>query len=633
VRSPLLSLALLAAVLVCACTSASGRTAIQVYVVTDYPESAVREVRVTVAGAPGQRVLVRDAPMQFVLEPTGELDAKVLVTLRGFDASGSAATATPEQAFNLHFEPQRTTVVVLALSSRCGNDTLDVTGSQPMYTGEASDRAHQPLTVCTDPVPMTDGGMPDASDDGGPLGWAVRAGGAELDEWQHVAADDEGNVFATGTFRSTATVGDSSLVAEPVDGVPLREDAYVAKYDASGSLLWLKQLASTGRVRPHDIALDPDGNPIVVGWFSGSLTLAAGTTLPAPEGEEGFVIALEDAADGSEPIVSWFNTFAGSGRQNVFSIAIGTNGELWVAGDFVAGVVDRDAHCQDTLRSGSFGMFVARLRPESGRCERMRTFAGSGALVGPRMALAPQGRVIATCTYLGSLTVGEGPTAIELPTNSMGTNAFIVQLSPELELDWTRAVGVGGSCTEGLMIPAGLAIDPAGQLLVAGAWRGCLALTGPETSQALISGSPALQPVVLQLTASGDATASPLLAIPGGQAPTGDVELHSLAMNDDGGFVISGGTKSATFDFGLGERALRDGVGKAAWVARYSVTGTPLWIDQFGEEQANVVHSVAFDAEGRILAGGTFHGSAQPAHANRIESAGGQDAFVVRYPH
>jgi hypothetical protein len=113
----------------------------------------------------------------------------------------------------------------------------------------------------------------------GNLKWAKSAGGGGNDRARAVANDAAGNVYIAGMFTDNAAFGSSNLA-----GVgPGTRDIFVAKYDANGNFLWAKAAGGSGRDEAHGIKCDAAGNVYVCGFFSGTSDFS-GTSLTAPNG-------------------------------------------------------------------------------------------------------------------------------------------------------------------------------------------------------------------------------------------------------------------------------------------------------------------------------------------------------------
>lgn len=94
----------------------------------------------------------------------------------------------------------------------------------------------------------------------GALLWIEQLGSTEDDYSGSVALDESGNVFITGST-------DGSLGGANAGG----RDAFLAKYDATGGLLWAEQLGTDRGDGWLSVALDGSGNAFVSGFTSGDL--------------------------------------------------------------------------------------------------------------------------------------------------------------------------------------------------------------------------------------------------------------------------------------------------------------------------------------------------------------------------
>jgi hypothetical protein len=93
----------------------------------------------------------------------------------------------------------------------------------------------------------------------GGLIWATSAGGRGADVGEAIAADHRGNTFVAGTFVGPANFGGISLT-----GNPERNSGFLAKYDASGTIVWAREIP-----QPQSwlvsVTVDTEGNIYAVG--------------------------------------------------------------------------------------------------------------------------------------------------------------------------------------------------------------------------------------------------------------------------------------------------------------------------------------------------------------------------------
>jgi hypothetical protein len=109
----------------------------------------------------------------------------------------------------------------------------------------------------------------------GKLIWARQAGGTSLDQAYALATDKRGNAYITGYFQGKATFGSVKLESRTRpdgDHDPDTDygDFFVAKYDSSGKMLWVRQAGDSGLNAGHGIAVDAAENVYVTGRFARS---------------------------------------------------------------------------------------------------------------------------------------------------------------------------------------------------------------------------------------------------------------------------------------------------------------------------------------------------------------------------
>src|SRR5436190_5542040 len=77
--------------------------------------------------------------------------------------------------------------------------------------------------------------------------------GAGNDRGNGIAVDDAGNMYVTGTFSNLLTLGSSNLVSAG------RSDAFLVKYDRNGHVLWARSVGGPGEDAGTAVAVDPFG--------------------------------------------------------------------------------------------------------------------------------------------------------------------------------------------------------------------------------------------------------------------------------------------------------------------------------------------------------------------------------------
>ncbi|MEW5829758.1 MAG: SBBP repeat-containing protein, partial [Chloroflexota bacterium] len=194
-------------------------------------------------------------------------------------------------------------------------------------------------------------------DSGGSLLWHTFLGGPGSDASSAIAVDAGGNAFISG--RSGTGWG------TPVQAFLGGNDAFAAKLDSSGSLLWHTFLGSYGDDGGNGIAVDASGNAYVSGFSDSSWGAPAE---PFTDLEDAFAAKLT-GADGS---LAWNTFLGGSGSDFGFGAAV-SGSALYVTGNSNAawGSPARPFAVNDA--------FVANLNPADGSLAWNTFLGGPGS--------------------------------------------------------------------------------------------------------------------------------------------------------------------------------------------------------------------------------------------------------------
>lgn len=137
--------------------------------------------------------------------------------------------------------------------------------------------------------------------------------------------DDDGNSFVTGYFYKSLIFGTDTLINLHNGGV---KEAFIVKYDASGTPLWAKSIKGTGEVVSTGIAIDSNRNVYVVGYYSYSATFE-NTTLTSVGSSDIFFSKYD-----SFGTLVWAKNIGGSRNDLDTKIAIDPSNNIIVTGTF-----------------------------------------------------------------------------------------------------------------------------------------------------------------------------------------------------------------------------------------------------------------------------------------------------------
>jgi hypothetical protein len=196
-------------------------------------------------------------------------------------------------------------------------------------------------------LPASSGGVPDAfiikyNSSGSVVAYSY-INGTVADSGQSLTVDSSGNLYVTGyyysgstvTLRNLDTTASTSAYTLPI--VAGQRDAFIVKYNSSGSVVAYSYINGTSLDQGNSLAVDSGGNLYVTGYYQSSsivtlrnLDTTASTSsysLPISSAQYGFIVKYNSS--GSVLAFSYIN-----GDQNCAgqSLAVDSSGNLYVTG-------------------------------------------------------------------------------------------------------------------------------------------------------------------------------------------------------------------------------------------------------------------------------------------------------------
>ncbi len=254
-------------------------------------------------------------------------------------------------------------------------------------------------------------------DNSGQLVWDTFLGGAGYDVGWAIAVDGSGNAYVAG--GSNATWG------SPQRAFGSGEDAFAAKLDDTGQLVWNNFLSTTFDIgEGRAIAVDGDGNVYVAGssyatWGSPQRAFGGGA--------EAFAAKLDSLGQ-----LVWNTFLGGAGEDEGYAIAVDGSGNAYVAGRSRASW----GSPQRAFGSNLYDAFAAKL--DSTGTLVWNTFLG-------RDPIFDEGRAIAVDSGGNAYVTGYSGHAAKLD-NSIGQLVWNTSLgSTLLSFEKGNAIAVDGS--------------------------------------------------------------------------------------------------------------------------------------------------------------------------------------------
>jgi hypothetical protein len=254
----------------------------------------------------------------------------------------------------------------------------------------------------------------------GRLAWIRRAGGKYSTSGEDIAIDRlHGFIFVTGFYYDTTNFGKVSIVGSPF---------YLAKYDTSGDLIWVRTIQTTGGGSATKLSVDRDGNVFVCGEGSGAITFDS-----LVNSNNGFFLAKFD----STGKFVWVKFPVGTAYLECQGVSIDSFGSIYVTGDFQNGTVTFGT--ATLICAGSVDVFTVKY-DRSGEVIWARRAGGSSDDYPGGICLDELNNVYIVGVFGGSFTFGS-----DSLVNVGGHDIFLAKYDSSGNVLWVRQIGGRGS--------------------------------------------------------------------------------------------------------------------------------------------------------------------------------------------
>lgn len=397
------------------------------------------------------------------------------------------------------------------------------------------------MTGCAGPAPEADTSedapAQQTSELSASRAWSTPFGG--IDGFGDVAVQKDGHAAILGSSGS---------------------DIVVARFAPDGQLLWSKLFGDFNYQQGTNVAVDADGNLVIAGDFWGKLDFGGGS-LPcygAPGNPRAFVAKLD--ANGGH---LWSRCFSDGGQQQIFGLAVGPGGDVFIAGYFADTIDFGDGPVQ---AEGGSDQFVARLDSQGNARWHTEYDVGNGSLTS--LAIDGRGNAFVSGAFTDAIR-WNGQTL----ASAGGFNTYLLEVDRHGEPRWAKSLGSAQTQT-----PWRVAADSAGNVVGVGSFLGTVDFGGGPLTASDVD--------VLVVSLDGDGTHRWSRSFGGSGADWG----YDVALDAAGNPLITGAFQR-TADFGTGP--LTSAGGDDLFVAKLSHSGQPRWSRRFGDANSQAAYRVA----------------------------------------
>lgn len=402
-----------------------------------------------------------------------------------------------------------------------------------------------------------------------------------------VATDGLGNTYVAGSFTGTVDFGGTTVIGN-------FGASFVAKYDNSGALLWVKSITVSSfanSVSAKRVCVDASGNAILVGTFSGTANFS-GTSVTATYNLSIFLMKYDNQGN-----VQWVKQEGGSAGQYHLPTSVTTDnaGNIYICGYFNS-TITFSGITLNALgnRDGFFAKYTS-----AGVIQWAKQFGGTGAN-DDAYGIATDGSAYVFVTGdFQKTTTFDGATNVTASGGTGHWDAFIAKYAiANGALQWVKPITATSTETT-FSIPNDIKADASGNTYV----------TGTFSLQVNFGGTTLTANGLNALFVATYNNAGTLQWVKQAGAPDGNHLVNSYGVGIDASknvyiAVLMYGTMN--FD---GTNVVPVNSAGDMLVAKYSNTGVVQWIKHTASTQSgnqSTSKGIDADASGNVYVVGLF---------------------------
>ena len=345
--------------------------------------------------------------------------------------------------------------------------------------------------------------------------WAKSAGGLGNDYANSVAVDTLGNIYIAGYYYSpSVTFGVNILTNANADSA----DLFLAKYDTSGNLIFVKSVGGGHDDIVNSVAVDNYGNAYIAGYFDNYQMVLGSYTLlnPNPLKKEIFLAKYDFNGN-----VLWAKSIGGTNDDLASSIAIDNSGNVHLTGQFSSHTIIFGSTTLTNMYAGNSADFFLAKYDTNGNVLWAKS-AGGAPYDDESYSVAVDDSGNSFITgYFYSPTIHFDTISI---TSFGHYDIFLAKYDSTGDLLWAKGIG-----SDSPDYVSSIATDPFGNIFMTGKFVGEIMHFG----SIIISSDYSWNLFVAKFSANGNTLWAKPIPAPG-------AEVNSIAVDDLENFYLTG---------------------------------------------------------------------------------------------
>ncbi len=437
--------------------------------------------------------------------------------------------------------------------------------------------------------------------------WAYSAGTTGSDYGKDICMDESGNVFVTGTFKTSATFGETTLTSAG------SEDIFIVKYNSAGIVQWAKSFGDEGMDVGRSLSVDATGNLFLTGFFRSENLTFGDFSLYNQNSAFGYDQFYLIKCDSSGTVL-WATASDGLGNMDGNSVTTDPSGNIIVTGMFDGSDISFGSFTLPNAGSFSSDIFIVKYNTD-GTPVWAKT-AGGNSYDYPSGITTDDNANIYITGYYESSTLSFGTTNL---TNMGERDMFVAKYDASGSPVWANSAN--GSCDD---TGTDITIDANENVWV----------TGSSCSETLnigtmvFNGNDYDKVIVAKYDAAGN------LAWANVYSSDDNAEGYSITADQNGNVFIAGAFAGNMISFGNFDLSNANADYDDLFVTKFDNDGSVIWTISAGGTDDDDATAIVSDYDGNAYVTGDFYsktiGFALTTLVNTDNSENSTDLFVSK---
>lgn len=418
----------------------------------------------------------------------------------------------------------------------------------------------------------------------GTIVWARAINSSLYDYGYGITVDSVGNFYGIGVYGNNVSLGNGIVLPVSTGGY----DAFVIKFNKSGTPQWAKRVNSTGDEDGRSVAVDSLGNVYTTGNYGGAgpINLGNGVILPTKTGfYDAYVIKYNSGG-----VAQWAKRINSSASSNYGrGIALDSNNNVYAVGYYQNGPINLGNGVILPAATASFDAYLIKYN-NSGTAQWVKRVNSTGPDYGYGIAIDSTNNIYVSGAYQGFVNLTNN---VVLPVPTGGSDAFIVKYSSTGVPQWSKRVNSSLSDSANA-----IALDSSNNVFTTGYYMGGIIALGNGVTLPASSGSEDV--FIVKLDSSG--TALWAKRINSTQTDLG----NGITVDSTGAVYVTGSYRNSLINLG-NSITLPLPTSDDAFIVKYDTSGLAQWADRIGAPGPDNGYGIDVDNLGNIFVAGSYN--------------------------